>query len=133
MSHPPLAPARTDLTTLRSQRGRKFDPIYTDAITPNNIQTNTVFSSPGLVLVGVSWSWAVALKLVRYQKDDPRDIACVLRLGQKQRGVHWTRQLLESWLLALCSPMGYATYPQWQMDYTRQKMRHAISLAQQVH
>ena len=97
-----------------------------------NMAINTIFTSPGLVLVGVSWSWAVALKLVRYQKYDPYDIAQILLLGRRQRGVQWTRQLLEDWLLNMCGAMGYTAYPSWQMEATRDKMRHAIRLANTV-
>lgn len=88
---------------------------------------NTVFKSPGLILIGVSWSWAVALKLVRYQKEDPDDIAAILSLGTQLRGCRWTQQLLEGWLLNLCSPMGYSNYPPQEISKTRAKMQDAIS------
>lgn len=90
---------------------------------------NTIFTAPGLVLIGVSFSWAVALKLVRYQKHDPQDIANILRLGHRLRKVHWTRSLLESWIMSNCSPMSPSLYSPWQVEATRQKMRHAIGLA----
>ena len=109
--------------------GKPYDPITTDALSSNNLNVNTIFTSPGLVLVGVSWSWAVALKLVRYEKHDPHDIASILRLGHRQRNVKWTRALLEQWLCGMCSAMGYKAYSPWQMEATRQKMRHAIALA----
>ena len=115
--------------TSHSAYGRSHDPICSDALSANNVTLNTIFTSPGLVLVGVGWAWAVALKLVRYDKYDPHDIASILRLGQRQRNVKWTRTLLEAWLLSLCGAMGYAAYPPWQMEATRQKMRHAIALA----
>ena len=115
----------------RSTHGKKYDPIHVDATSQNNLNINTIFTSPGLVLVGVSWSWAVALKLVRYEKHDPHDIASILRLGHRQRNVKWTRSLLEAWLLGMCSAMGYNAYTPYQMEATRQKMRHAIALAYQ--
>ncbi len=111
--------------------GKPFDPISYDALSTNNMKMNTIFTAPGLVLVGVSWSWAVALKLVRYEKHDPHDIASILRLGHRQRNVKWTRTLLEQWLVAMCSAMGYTAYTPYQMETTRQKMRHAIALAYQ--
>ncbi|KAI0933235.1 hypothetical protein AcW1_003122 [Taiwanofungus camphoratus] len=110
--------------------GKYYDPVWHDATSANNMRVNTIFISPGLVLVGVSWSWAVALKLVRYEKYDPYDIANILRLGRRQRGVQWTRQVLENWLLTMCGAMGYAAYTSWQMAATREKMRHAIRLAE---
>ena len=113
----------------RSPYGRKYDPIYTDALSANNTRVNTIFTSPGLVVVGVSWAWSVALKLVRYAKHDPHDIASILRLGHRQRNVKWTHALLEAWLVNLCGAMGYAAYTPHQMEATRQKMRHAIALA----
>ncbi|KAI0701304.1 hypothetical protein BC835DRAFT_1411452 [Cytidiella melzeri] len=107
-----------------------YDPIYADAVQPANVSLNTVYKSRGLQLIGVGWSWAVALKLVRYQKDDPRDIAAILQLGSQLKGLQWTRQIMEDWLLNMCSPMGYANYPPEQIELTRQKMRDAVKRAQ---
>ncbi|RDX44454.1 hypothetical protein OH76DRAFT_1359593 [Lentinus brumalis] len=119
------------LPMTRDMYGKPFDPISYDALSTNNMKMNTIFTAHGLVLVGVSWSWAVALKLVRYEKHDPHDIASILRLGHRQRNVKWTRTLLEQWLVAMCSAMGYTAYTPYQMETTRQKMRHAIALAYQ--
>ncbi len=69
---------------------------------------------------------------MRFEKHDPQDIAGILRLGYQERNVKWTRALLEDWLLAMCSPMGYTAYSPWQMEATRQKMRRAIALAYQA-
>ncbi|KAI8977736.1 hypothetical protein BD414DRAFT_495468 [Trametes punicea] len=109
--------------------GVAYDPVYTAAVEASNLRTNTIFTAPGLVLVGVTWPWAIALKLVRYQKHDPYDIANILRLGHRQGNVQWSRQLLESWLLTACTPMSYVLCSPWQVNATRQKMRHAIHLA----
>ncbi|KAI0354552.1 hypothetical protein OH77DRAFT_510953 [Trametes cingulata] len=109
--------------------GHTVDPIYVDATSKTNVQMNTIFTSPGLVLIGVSWSWAVALKLVRYEKHDPFDIASILRLGHRMRNVQWTCQVLESWILSMCRPITYTLYAPWMVEATRQKMRHAIYLA----
>ena len=68
---------------------------------------------------------------MRYEKHDPHDIASILRLGHRQRNVKWTRSLLEQWLAAMCSAMNYTSYTPYQMEATRQKMRHAIALAYQ--
>ena len=113
-----------------SAYGQMCDPIWTDAVSTQNRKINTIFSAPGLELVGVSWSWAVALKLVRYEKYDPHDIANILRLGNHQKGIRWTRQIMEEWLVNMCGAMGYRSYPSWQMETTRDRMRHAIALAQ---
>ncbi|OBZ73104.1 hypothetical protein A0H81_06743 [Grifola frondosa] len=118
------------LPMARDTYGNVYDPIFADATSAHNVRTNTIFVAPGLMLIGVSWSWAVALKLVRYQKHDPHDIAHILRLGHRMRGVQWTRSVLEGWLLSMCATMGYAAYPPQQMEATRDKMRHAIRLAQ---
>ncbi|EJF61913.1 hypothetical protein BD309DRAFT_871177 [Dichomitus squalens] len=109
--------------------GKTYDPIYTDAVSPANMSISTLFTSPGLVIIGVSWAWSIALKLVRYDKHDPQDIASILRLGRNQRNVKWTRSLLESWLVQECGAMGYAAYAPWQMEALRKKMRNAIELA----
>ena len=113
-----------------SKYARLYDPIYTEAIQPNNVMLNTIYSSRGLRLVGVSWSWAVALKLVRYKKDDPEDIAAILKFGTQLKGLQWTRSIMEHWLLNMCSPMGYASYRPDQIDDTREKMRDAVKRAQ---
>lgn len=117
------------LPMARDPHGKTFDPIYTDAVSPTNTSINTLFTSPGLVVIGVSWAWSIALKLVRYEKHDPHDIASILRLGHRQRNVKWTCSLLENWLVQMCSAMGYTAYAPWQMNATRQKMCHAIALA----
>jgi len=117
----------------RDKFGHLYDPIYRDAVEPSNVAPNTVYSSPGLILIGVSWSWAVAFKLVRYKNDDPLDIACILLFMQKiTEGLRWDRRTLEGWLLTMCSPMGYHSYPPSQMEQTREKMRHAIRLSQDL-
>ena len=113
-----------------SKYARLYDPIYSEAIQPNNVMLNTIYSSRGLRLVGVSWSWAVALKLVRYKKDDPEDIAAILKFGTQLKGLQWTRSIMEHWLLNMCSPMGYASYRPDQIDDTREKMRDAVKRAQ---
>ncbi|CAL1702887.1 unnamed protein product [Somion occarium] len=108
--------------------GKPYYPVYEDAYRPENISINTIYESRGLVLIGVSWSWAVALKLVRYQKSDPYDIARILTLGYHQKGVQWTRTILENWLKDMCGAMGYERYPPQLMEETRERMRHAIRL-----
>ncbi|OCH92012.1 hypothetical protein OBBRIDRAFT_486551 [Obba rivulosa] len=125
------AQADVSLPFARDTYGNLYDPIWTDAMTPDNVRINTIFACPGLELVGVSWSWAVALKLVRYKKHDPYDIAHILHLGQKQKGVQWTPQLLEGWLTTMCgNGMGYAAYSSTQMEGVRNKMRHAVGLVE---
>ncbi|KAI0324222.1 hypothetical protein GY45DRAFT_1331763 [Cubamyces sp. BRFM 1775] len=109
--------------------GTPYDPVYKDAVDESNVRNNTIFTAPGLILIGVSWSWAVGLKLVRYQKHDPQDIAHILRLGYRLRNVQWSRRVLENWLLSMCAPMGYILCSPWQIQATRQKIRHAIQLA----
>lgn len=101
-------------------------------MTKPNIATNIVFESQGLVLVAVSWSWAVALKLIRYQKDDPNDIAAILKLGTQMRGCKWTVEVFEGWLNKFCSPMGYKYYPPQELAKNRAKMQDAIKRAQQL-
>lgn len=120
------------LTICSSNRNQLYDPIYTDAMQPNNLQLNTIYSSRGLQLIGVSWSWAVALKLVRYQKDDPQDIAAILKLGTQFKGLQWTRRMLEDWVLNMCSPMGYSRYSPEEIAKTRRKMQDAIQRAQAI-
>ncbi|KAH9974907.1 hypothetical protein BGW80DRAFT_1457865 [Lactifluus volemus] len=102
--------------------GQMYDPIYTASIRENNAAPQTIFNERGLRLVAVPWPWAVALKLVRYEKNDPPDCAAVLRLGFKERGICWTLQSMEQWISERCWPMGYSDYQPPQ----REKLRHRI-------
>jgi hypothetical protein len=77
----------------------------------------------------VPWPWAVALKLVRYLKQDPTDCAAVLRLGSAQRGFRWTVDALEKWLAERCWPMNYAKYDQAQKLQLRQRLQDALGRA----
>jgi len=126
------AHADVALPFYKDAKGKTIDPIYRDAVEPMNAANNTIFSSPGLILIGVSWSWAVALKLVRYQKHDPYDIAHILLLAYQMKGMLWNLTILEGWLTTMCGAMNYAAYPQVEMDKTRKKMRHALSLIPQL-
>lgn len=109
-----------------SAQSRPYDPIYTSSLKPNNIHLHTVYTSPGLTLVSVTPFWAVALKMVRYQKDDPADITAILRNGTRLNGVQWTPEVLERWLLTECWAMGYASYPSWLIHDMREKIGHAV-------
>ena len=55
----------------------------------------------------VLWPWAIALKLMRYAKQDPIVCVAVLRLGVAQRGIHWSLAGLEQWIMERCWSMGY--------------------------
>ncbi len=104
------------------------EPIYHDALY-TTVKQNIIFDSPGLMLIGVSWAWAIALKLIRFVSDDPRDIASILRLGTVQRQVEWTVPLLYPWLSGVCPAMGFATFlPDRKADLER-KMQQAIDIA----
>ncbi|KAG9312413.1 hypothetical protein JVU11DRAFT_6794 [Chiua virens] len=75
------ADADVALPFARDPRGRIYDPIYYDSKQPNNVDMNTIYSSPGLTLISVTMFWGVSLKLVRYRKEDPTDIVAMLRHG----------------------------------------------------
>ena len=113
-----------------SPRGYIYDPIYYDAKQPNNIEMNTVYTSPGLDLISVTMFWGVALKLVRYEKEDPRDIVAMLRHGTKLNGVQWTPQIMENWIKTLCWPMGYDSYQPQRLDELRDRIQDAVRLLQ---
>lgn len=49
------------------------------------------------------------------------------RNGTSTRGVQWTNQLVEDWLLGTCWPMGYAAYPPEKITETRRRISHAVS------
>ncbi|EIM84724.1 uncharacterized protein STEHIDRAFT_148077 [Stereum hirsutum FP-91666 SS1] len=88
--------------------GALYDPIHTSALSPSNIQTNTLFTSPSLTLISTTWPWSIALKLVRFQKDDPRDIAAMLKLGFWKAGIRWDEGRLEGWIRECCPEVGPA-------------------------
>ncbi|EIW78022.1 hypothetical protein CONPUDRAFT_84249 [Coniophora puteana RWD-64-598 SS2] len=114
----------------RNANAEVYDPIYHDSKQPNNVSMNAVFDSPFLTLIAVTPFWGVALKLVRYKKEDPSDIAALLRHGTTLNGVQWTPEILESWLTRLCWPMGYNQYQGQQLGELRDRIRDAVRNAQ---
>ncbi|KAF8839228.1 hypothetical protein BDN67DRAFT_1012476 [Paxillus ammoniavirescens] len=114
----------------RDAKGHIYDPIYHDAKQPNNVEMNTIYSSPGLKLVSVTMFWGVALKLVRYKKEDPTDIVAMLRHGTKLNGIQWTPQIMETWIKTLCWPMGYDSYQPQRIDELKDRIQHAVRLLQ---
>ena len=118
------------LTHARSPQGHIYDPIYYDAKQDSNVEMNTIYSSQGLVLISVTMSWGVALKLARYRKEDPVDIVTILRHGTKLNGVQWTPELMENWIKTLCWPMGYDKYEPQRMDELRDRIRDVVGLLQ---
>jgi hypothetical protein len=87
---------------------------------------NTVYSSPGLMVISVTMFWGVALKLVRYKKEDPTDIVAMLRHGTKLNGVQWTPPIMEDWIKTLCWPMGYNSYRPHQAEELRNRIHDAV-------
>lgn len=114
----------------RDPRGHIYDPIYHDSKQQNNIDMNTIYEAPGLRLISVTMFWGVALKLVRYKKEDPKDIVAMLKHGTKLNGVQWTPTLMEEWIKALCWPMGYSQYHPQQSEELRTRIRDAVRLVQ---
>ena len=112
-----------------SQQGRTYDPIFHASTQHQNAVPQTIFSERGLALVAVPWPWAIALKLVRFTKQDRTDCAAVLRLGVAQRGVPWTLAGLEQWIMEICWPMGYAGYQPPQTQQFRQRLQDALNRA----
>jgi len=110
-----------------SPQGRTYDPIFHAATRPQNAEPQTIFSARGLALVAVPWPWAMALKLVRYEKKDPDDCVAIIRLGFAQRGIRWTVAGLEQWISDRCWPMGYNNYQPPQKAQLRQRIRDVIA------
>jgi hypothetical protein len=109
---------------------RTYDPIFYASTQPQNASPQTIFNAPGLALVAVPWPWAMALKLVRYEKQDPADCAAILRLGAAQRGIRWTREGLEQWVMERCWPMRYTDYPPPKRQQLRERIQDALNRAQ---
>ncbi|KAG1880999.1 hypothetical protein F4604DRAFT_1749328 [Suillus subluteus] len=109
-----------------NSQGQLYDPIYHDSKQANNIDMNTIYESPGLVVISVTMFWGVALKLVRYKKEDPTDIVAMLRHGTKLNGVQWTPHIMETWIKTLCWPMGYNTYKPEQAQELRNRIHDAV-------
>lgn len=108
-------------------QGQLYDPIYHDSKQQNNIDMNTVYKSPGLIVISVTMFWGVALKLVRYKKEDPTDIVAMLRHGTKLNGVQWTPHIMETWIKTLCWPMGYNTYKPQQAQELQNRIHDAVN------
>ncbi|KAG1750668.1 hypothetical protein EDD22DRAFT_981769 [Suillus occidentalis] len=75
----------------------------------------------------VTMFWGVALKLVRYKKEDPTDIVAMLRHGTKLNGVQWTPHIMETWIKTLCWPMGYNTYKPQQAQELQNRIHDAVN------
>ncbi|KAF9222231.1 hypothetical protein BS17DRAFT_784042 [Gyrodon lividus] len=114
----------------RDPKGHIYDPIYYDSKQPNNVEMNTIYSSAGLNLVSVTMFWGVALKLVRYKKEDPTDIVAMLRHGTKLNGVQWTPHIMETWIKTLCWPMGYNNYRPQRIEELKNRIQDAVRLLQ---
>jgi hypothetical protein len=112
-----------------SQQGRTYDPIFYVSTRKQNAVPQTIFNERGLALVAVPWPWAIALKLVRYTKQDPIDCAALFRLGVAQRGMRWTLAGVERWITERCWPMGYAGYQPSQKQQLRQRIQDALDRA----
>jgi hypothetical protein len=106
-----------------------YDPIYAASTRQENAIPQTIFNERGLRLVAVPWPWAIALKLVRYEKQDPADCAAVLRLGFEQRGIFWTIPVMEQWITERCWPMRYSEYQPPQREQLRQRIKDALRRA----
>ena len=128
MRTPSLLSVRLINPSFYSPKGHIYDPIYHDAKQQNNIDMNTVYNAPGLRLISVTMFWGVALKLVRYKKEDPTDIVAMLRHGTKLNGVQWTPSLMEDWIKTLCWPMGYNNYHPQQLEELKSRIHHAVRL-----
>jgi len=70
-----------NLISRYSPTNTPYDPIYTAAVQPNNVDLHTIYTSPNmrLTLISVTPFWAVSLKLVRYTKWDRVDVCLLLR------------------------------------------------------
>jgi len=124
------ADADVALPMAQNAQGQPYDPIYWDSLKPNNVALNTIYASSGLKLISVTMFWGVALKMVRYKKEDSEDILAMLTHGTKLNGVQWTPEVLEGWLLKHCWPMGYSQYPHWKIGEMRQRLTHAVKMVQ---
>lgn len=117
---------------LHSIFGNRFETVGKHTLTPHTPVDMTVFHAPGLRLIAVPWMWAIALKLVRYEKNDPTDVAAILRMGLRRYPQHtsvWTHpQILEQTLVAHCHPM-YQGYRADVMHIMRQRMADACQRA----
>ncbi|KAG1863987.1 hypothetical protein C8R48DRAFT_195776 [Suillus tomentosus] len=85
-----------------------------------------------LVVISVTMFWGVALKLVRYKKEDPTDIVAMLRHSTKLDGVQWTPHIMETWIKTLCWPMGYNTYKPQQAQELRNRIHDAVHHLQKL-
>jgi hypothetical protein len=112
-----------------SKQGRTYDPVFYDSLRQHNVGPQTIFDSQGLALVAVPWPWAMALKLIRYEKQDPADCAAVLRLGVAQHGIRWTCEGIEQWITEFCWPMRYDDYTAQKRQQLRERIQDALDRA----
>ncbi|TCD65007.1 hypothetical protein EIP91_003328 [Steccherinum ochraceum] len=119
--------------TVDSKSQEPYDYVWHATMSEQNVIDNTIYSSPTLNLIAVPWCWGVALKLVRYQKHDPFDIACILVRGKKIKAVEkWDVRTVERWLAKECGVMGYSAYSPQQVQVNRDRVKHAILFASSI-
>jgi hypothetical protein len=112
-----------------SQQGLTYDPIFYNSTIQQNAAAQAIFNERSLALVAVPWPWAIALKLVRYDKKDREDCAAVLRIGASQRGIRWTVAGLEQWISERCWPMQYSAYQPAQKAELRERLQDTLARA----
>ena len=127
-------PSRCSIMPCYSEKSRElYDYVWHASMERPNVHNNTVYRSKALNLVAPPWAWCVALKLVRFEKNDPYDVACILTRGRQVGAVRqWDTVTIEKWLSDNCGVMGYARYNPQQVIVMRQRMNQAIVLAQTV-
>ncbi|KAK1219547.1 hypothetical protein PQX77_017735 [Marasmius sp. AFHP31] len=128
------ADADVALPMSTSSSGTPYDPIYHASLQPFNVKLYTVFTSRNkkLTIINVTPAWAVALKLIRYAKWDPGDISLILMNGTNLAKVHWTTQVVKTWIHKDCSAMGYERWDQTRIADMDKKIEHAVNMVTSI-
>ncbi|KAJ8091593.1 hypothetical protein PM082_020823 [Marasmius tenuissimus] len=128
------ADADVALPMSTSSSGTPYDPIYHASLQPFNVKLYTVFTSSNkkLTIINVTPAWAVALKLIRYAKWDPGDISLLLMNGTNLAKVHWTAQVVKSWIHKDCSAMGYERWDPTRLADMYKKIEHAVNMVTSI-
>lgn len=86
--------------------GREFDPISSSSKDVEN--PDVIYTSPNgwLVLISVTRWWAISMKLMRFQKQDPQDIYVLFKsLSERPDCQMWDATFVETKLSHRCWPM----------------------------
>lgn len=108
-----------------------FDPLVVSALASIEEDSDIIYDSPGLRLVGITSSWTIALKLQRFSDEDEADLVNFLR-RDGVCAVHTEEefmQMVEERLQTDCKEMEYELWTEGEVMEWRRKLLQCVKKA----